>query len=175
MRRWRRRAPVSATFRSRSSSARAALTRSLGVPSQRCSAAWAAATGSEGAGPAIASSGAPAPTGCRAAREAITCSGAVGGTGSAVARIGTCAAAGPARTGANETASAGLACRSRGGLATEQASPPGGLVAAPGEGDVDVLGLPVLVEAELPVLTADPRLLVAAERIPRIDHVVVVD
>src|SRR5436309_11483180 len=40
---------------------------------------------------------------------------------------------------------------------------------------MDVLDLAVLVEAHLSVLPPDPRLFVAAERIPRIDHVVVVD
>src|SRR6266496_3905609 len=41
--------------------------------------------------------------------------------------------------------------------------------------DVDVLDLPVLVEADLAVLPSDPGLLVAAKGEPRVDHVVVVD
>src|SRR6476660_6833676 len=47
--------------------------------------------------------------------------------------------------------------------------------AGPAEIDVDVLELAVFVEADLAVFATDPRLLVSAERVARVDHVVVVD
>src|SRR5437667_4120823 len=40
----------------------------------------------------------------------------------------------------------------------------------PAQVDVDVLDLPVLVDPDLSVLPPDPRLLVAAEWEPRVDH-----
>src|SRR5207253_4845412 len=47
--------------------------------------------------------------------------------------------------------------------------------ARPAEVNVDVLELAVFVEADFAVLATDPRLLVAAERVARVDHMVVVD